>query len=207
MNHWILQLMGTYGYVGIAFLIMLENIFPPLPSEAILTFAGFLTTYTTLHIPGAVLSATLGSLLGAICLYALGKLLSPLRMETLLSGPVGKTLHLKKEDMQKAMDWFDSRGNYTVFLCRFIPIVRSLISIPAGMANMNIPRFLWLTLWGSLLWNTILISLGAFAGASWQKAARYFGNYTRAAKMVLLIFLFTGLLLFFYRRWGKKSSG
>ena len=206
MNHWILQLMGTYGYVGIAFLIMIENIFPPIPSEAILTFAGFLTTYTTLHIPGAILSATFGSLLGAIFLYALGKLLSPSKMDSLISGPVGKALRLKKEDIQKAMAWFDSKGNYTVFLCRFIPIVRSLISIPAGMANMNFPRFLWLTVCGSLLWNTILISLGAWAGASWQKAARYFGNYTRAAKIVLLIFLFTGLLLFLRRQWAKKPS-
>ncbi len=148
MNHWILQLMGTYGYVGIAFLIMIENIFPPIPSEAILTFAGFLTTYTTLHIPGAILSATFGSLLGAIFLYALGKLLSPSKMDSLISGTVG----------------------------------------------------------GSLLWNTILISLGAWAGASWQKAARYFGNYTRAAKIVLLIFLFTGLLLFLRRQWAKKPS-
>lgn len=75
----------------------------PIPSEAILTFAGFLTTYTTLHIPGAILSATFGSLLGAIFLYALGKLLSPSKMDSLISGPVGKALRLKKEDIQKAM--------------------------------------------------------------------------------------------------------
>lgn len=203
MNDWILQLMNTYGYFGIAFLIMAENLFPPIPSEVILTFAGFFTTYTTLHLPGTILSATIGSLLGAVILYAFGKLLSPSKMDSLISGKVGKTLRLKKEDIQKAMDWFDSKGNYTVFLCRFIPIVRSLISIPAGMANMHFPRFLWLTAWGSFLWNTLLIFLGAWAGSSWQKAARYFGNYTRAAKIVFLIFLFTALLVF-WRKKGKK---
>ncbi|AWY99060.1 DedA family protein [Blautia argi] len=205
MNDWILQLMNTYGYFGIAFLIMAENLFPPIPSEVILTFAGFFTTYTTLHLPGTILSATIGSLLGAVILYAFGKLLSPFKMDSLISGKVGKTLRLKKEDIQKAMDWFDSKGNYTVFLCRFIPIVRSLISIPAGMANMHFPRFLWLTAWGSFLWNTLLIFLGAWAGSSWQKAARYFGNYTRAAKIVFLIFLFTALLVF-WRKKGKKMQ-
>ena len=205
MNDWILQLMNTYGYFGIAFLIMAENLFPPIPSEVILTFAGFFTTYTTLHLPGTILSATIGSLLGAVILYAFGKLLSPSKMDSLISGKVGKTLRLKKEDIQKAMDWFESKGNYTVFLCRFIPIVRSLISIPAGMANMHFPRFLWLTAWGSFLWNTLLIFLGAWAGSSWQKAARYFGNYTRAAKIVFLIFLFTALLVF-WRKKGKKMQ-
>ena len=205
MNDWILQLMNNYGYFGIAFLIMAENLFPPIPSEVILTFAGFFTTYTTLHLPGTILSATIGSLLGAVILYAFGKLLSPSKMDSLISGKVGKTLRLKKEDIQKAMDWFDSKGNYTVFLCRFIPIVRSLISIPAGMANMHFPRFLWLTAWGSFLWNTLLIFLGAWAGSSWQKAARYFGNYTRAAKIVFLIFLFTALLVF-WRKKGKKMQ-
>ena len=205
MNDWILQLMNTYGFFGFAFLIMAENLFPPIPSEVILTFAGFFTTYTTLHLPGTILSATIGSLLGAVILYAFGKLLSPSKMDSLISGKVGKTLRLKKEDIQKAMDWFDSKGNYTVFLCRFIPIVRSLISIPAGMANMHFPRFLWLTAWGSFLWNTLLIFLGAWAGSSWQKAARYFGNYTRAAKIVFLIFLFTALLVF-WRKKGKKMQ-
>ena len=205
MNDWILQLMNTYGYFGIAFLIMAENLFPPIPSEVILTFAGFFTTYTTLHLPGTILSATIGSLLGAVILYAFGKLLSPSKMDSLISSKVGKTIRLKKEDIQKAMDWFDSKGNYTVFLCRFIPIVRSLISIPAGMANMHFPRFLWLTAWGSFLWNTLLIFLGAWAGSSLQKAARYFGNFTRAAKIVFLIFLFTALLVF-WRKKGKKMQ-
>ena len=181
MNDWILQLMNTYGYFGIAFLIMAENLFPPIPSEVILTFAGFFTTYTTLHLPGTILSATIGSLLGAVILYAFGKLLSPSKMDSLISGKVGKTLRLKKEDIQKAMDWFDSKGNYTVFLCRFIPIVRSLISIPAGMANMHFPRFLWLTAWGSFLWNTLLIFLGAVLWklyTSCQNCFSYFSFYS-----------------------------
>ena len=97
MNDWILQLMNTYGYFGIAFLIMAENLFPPIPSEVILTFAGFFTTYTTLHLPGTIISAaTIGSLLGAVILYAFGKLLSPSKMDSLISGKVGKTSFKKR---------------------------------------------------------------------------------------------------------------
>lgn len=206
MNDWMLQIMNTYGYLGIAVLILAENIFPPIPSEVILTFSGFMTTYTKIHIPGAVLSATAGSVAGAVLLYAAGNLLSPDKIDSILSGPVGKVLRLKKEDVQKAMDWFDSKGNYTVLLCRFIPIVRSLISIPAGIAKMNMGRFLWMTTLGSLIWNLVLICLGAAAGSSWQKAVVYFGSYTQAAKIVLGIFAFAGILLFLRRRFLQKSA-
>ena len=206
MNQWLLQIMNTFGYLGIALLIMIENIFPPIPSEVILTFGGFMTTFTQMHIPGVVLSSTAGSVFGAILLYQLGNLLSPQRMEALISSSVGRTLRLKKEDIQKAVDWFDSKGNYTVLLCRFIPIVRSLISIPAGMAKMQMGRFLWMTVLGSFLWNLVLVSLGAAAGSSWQKAVRYFGSYTKAAKIVLILFLFAGILLLLRRQFLLKSS-
>lgn len=206
MNQWLLEIMNTYGYLGIAVLIMVENIFPPIPSEVILTFGGFMTTYTNMHIPGVVLSSTAGSLAGAVLLYQLGNLLSVEKIDHLISGPVGRILRLKKKDIQKAADWFDSKGNYTVLLCRFIPIVRSLISIPAGMAKMEPVRFLWMTILGSFLWNLILVSLGAAAGSSWQKAVRYLGNYAQAAKIVLLVFSVTGLLVFLRRQFMQKSS-
>ena len=196
MSQWMLQIMDSFGYVGIALLILAENIFPPIPSEVILTFGGFMTTYTTMHVPGV----------GAVLLYQLGHLLSTEKMERLIAGPVGKALRLKQEDIQKAMDWFDSKGNYTVFLCRFIPIVRSLISIPAGMADMPPVRFLWMTALGSFLWNLILISLGAAAGSSWQKAVRYFDHYSQAAKIVLIIFLLLGCLVFVRKKFMGKSG-
>lgn len=91
MNQWLLQIMNDYGYLGMAFLIMAENLFPPIPSEVILTFGGFMTTYTKMHLPGALLSSTVGSVAGAILLYQLGYLLSPQKLETLLSGLWGKS--------------------------------------------------------------------------------------------------------------------
>lgn len=205
MDHWILEIMSSYGYLGLALLIMAENLFPPIPSEIILTFGGFMTTYTRMHIPGTVLSATVGSVGGALILYQAGRFLSPDRLDTLLSGRLGRILHLKKADIQKAADWFDSRGNYTVFFCRFIPIVRSLISIPAGMADMALGRFLWMTVAGSLLWNLILICAGAAAGTSWQKAVQYFGSYTQAAKIVLGVGALVGGVVLVRRYIGKKK--
>lgn len=205
MDHWILDVMSRYGYLGLALLIMAENLFPPIPSEIILTFGGFMTTYTRMHIPGTVLSATVGSVGGALILYQAGRFLSPDRLDTLLSGKLGRILHLKKADIQKAADWFDSRGNYTVFFCRFIPIVRSLISIPAGMADMALGRFLWMTVAGSLLWNLILICAGAAAGTSWQKAVQYFGSYTQAAKIVLGVGALVGGVVLVRRYIGKKK--
>ena len=203
MEHWMLEMMNSFGYLGIFFLILAENIFPPIPSEVILPFGGFMTTYTKMHVPGVVLSSTAGSLVGAVILYQLGHSLSPKRLEHLIAGSVGKALRLKKEHIQQAMDWFDSRGNYTVFFCRFIPIVRSLISIPAGMAAMSSGRFLCMTALGSFLWNLALISLGAFAGSSWEKAARYFGNYTKAAKIVLLAACAIGGIMLLRRKIAK----
>ena len=206
MDHWILEIMSSYGYLGFALLIMAENLFPPIPSEIILTFGGFMTTYTRMHIPGTVLSATVGSVGGALILYQAGRFLSPDRLDTLLSGRLGRILHLKKADIRKAADWFDSRGNYTVFFCRFIPIVRSLISIPAGMADMALGRFLWMTVAGSFLWNLVLICAGAAAGSSWQKAVEYFGSYTQAAKIVLGVGVLVGGVVLVRRYIGGKKA-
>lgn len=206
MGHWILEIMSSYGYLGLALLIMAENLFPPIPSEVILTFGGFMTTYTKMHIPGTVLSATVGSVGGALILYQAGCFLSPERLDAVLSGKIGKMLHLKKENIQKATDWFDSQGNYTVFFCRFIPIVRSLISIPAGMAHMPLGRFLWMTVSGSFLWNLVLICAGAVAGSSWQKAVEYFGSYTQAAKIVLGVGVLVGGVVLVRRYIGGKGK-
>ena len=204
LRYWMIYIMDIYGYLGIALLILVENLFPPIPSEVILTFGGFMTTYTKMNLAGVILSSTAGSLVGAVLLYQIGNLVSMEQLEKILEGKLGQILHFKKGDIKNAMEWFDSKGNYTVFFCRFIPIVRSVISIPAGMARMNFSKFLLLTALGSLLWNTLLVSLGAMAGASWQKAAEYMGAYTHAASIVILIFLIVGVFLYIKRRFLKK---
>lgn len=205
MQEWIVQIMDQFGYWGIALLIAVENVFPPIPSEVILTFGGFMTTYTSLNTWLVALFATVGSVVGALVLYGVGRILKPERLEKLLSGKLGRILRLKPEDVDKADKWFRRKGKATVFFCRFIPIVRSLISIPAGMSKMNMGIFLLLTTVGTSIWNIVLVMLGAFAGASWEKIAGYFDIYGKIALIMIgaafLIFIFL-----FYKSRKKKSE-
>lgn len=203
LQSWMISIMDHYGYLGIALLILIENLFPPIPSEVILTFGGFLTTYTKMNLIGVILSSTIGSVFGAVVLYQMGSLVPVSKLEEIVNGRIGKLLHFKKEDVSHAVEWFDSKGNYTVFFCRFIPIVRSLISIPAGIAHMHFSKFFILTTLGSFIWNTILVTLGAVAGASWQKMAQYFHSYSQAGKLVLCAFTFIGICFYIKKRFQK----
>lgn len=193
MQAWIIAMMDQFGYAGIAGLIALENLFPPIPSEVILTFGGFMTTYTTLNVWLVIAAATVGSLIGAVALYGIGRFLEPRRLKTLLSGRLGRFLHLTPTDIDDSIAWFNKKGGIAVFFCRFIPIIRSLISIPAGTAKMNMGNFLVLTTIGSAIWNIVLVWLGAAAGASWNKIVVYMDTYSSAAviAIIVVILLFT----------------
>ena len=204
MHIFIMDMMNSFGYIGIVLLIMIENLFPPIPSEVILTFGGFMTTYTHLTVGGVVFFSTLGSTVGAIFLYYIGKLLSPEKLEQLIDGKLGKILHFKKSDVRKSIKKFQQKGNMTVFICRCIPILRSLISIPAGMSNMKMGNFLVLTIAGSALWNTILVSAGAAAGASWEKILEVMDTYSTVVVIIIGLSMFFGC--FFYYRNRKNES-
>lgn len=204
MQQWIIDFMNQYGYPGIFMLIAVENLFPPIPSEVILTAGGFMTTYADITIWGVILAATLGSFLGAIILYGAGRLLSTQKLINLLDGRLGKILRFKKSDVLKAFDWFNRKGKSTVLICRCIPIVRSLISIPAGMSGMKLAVFLPLTALGSLVWNTVLVCLGAAAGASYQKIVAGADIYKKITLVVLVVIAI--LVLAWYIRFRKKSK-
>lgn len=197
MENWILQLMEQFGYFGVFFLILVENIFPPIPSEVILTFGGFMTSRTSLTLLGVIFFATLGSLLGAIVLYWIGRLLDIERMEKIVER-WGHILRLKKEDIHKANQWFDRYGIWTVFFCRMVPVLRSLISIPAGMNHMDMGVFLFFTTIGTLIWNTILVGLGAYLGESWEIIVYYMDIYSNIVYALLVILFIIGMIYFFY---------
>jgi len=204
MQNIIFDIMNQFGYLGIGFLIAIENIFPPIPSEVILTFGGFLTTYTKLNVWLVILSATFGSLAGAMILYYIGRLIKPEKLKSILSGKIGKTLFLNPADIDRAEDWFDKKGNMTVFFCRFIPIVRSLISVPAGMAKMNLLSFLLYTTVGTAIWNTVLVWLGVLAGDSWKIIVAYVGIYSSVVLLLMMI-LALAVGIVFYKRRIKKT--
>jgi len=183
-------------------LIAIENVFPPIPSEVILTFGGFATTISNITVLGSVIAATIGSVIGAIALYWIGRVLNEERIDKLVDSKVGKILGLKKENIHKAFSWFDSKGKFAVFFGRFIPIVRSLVSVPAGMAKMAIAPFLVLTTVGSLIWNTVLISLGRIAGASWNRIAEYIGGYSDIVFGGFIVVFVLGIIAFYAKKSG-----
>lgn len=205
MQEIILSIMGKYGYIGVFLLIMIENVFPPIPSEVILLFGGFMTTYTKLSIFGMVIASTLGSIFGAIILYYIGKIFNKERLKKIISGKLGKILRLKVSDIDNADNWFDSKGNKTVFFCRFIPLVRSLISIPAGMSEMPMFKFLLYTLFGSLIWNTVLIIVGSIVGENWTKIVNVLDAYSHIVVLILFVLVVVGVYLFYKKRSNKKS--
>jgi len=205
MQALIITMMNKFGYLGILLLIAIENIFPPIPSEVILGFGGFMTTYTNLNIVGVIIFSTLGSVIGAILLYLIGRILNRERLAKIVNGKIGKILFLKEEDIEKAYNWFDKRGYKTVFFCRFVPIVRSLISIPAGMSEMKMPKFLIYTLVGSLIWNTVLVVIGASLGENWEKLVLVMDEYSTIA-LILIIILFVVLVFMFYKNKIKKNK-
>ena len=197
MQDWLINVINHYGYLGIAFLILLENVFPPIPSEIILTFSGFLTTISNTNIWLSSLSATLGSMAGAILLYMLGRVL-PQRKIAQFVKKHQKIFRLKESDLKRSSDWMTKRGGSAVFVCRFVPVVRSLISIPASAAHMRFWQFLTYSTLGTAIWNTILIYLGALAGNNWQRITGYINTYSyfiAIAVSLTLVFLIIGRVM------------
>lgn len=171
MQTTLIHIIDQFGYWGLLGLIVLENVFPPIPSELILTFTGYLTHHTHLTILGSTIFATIGSVIGALILYAIGSWLNWERLSHLTQTRFGKILRLKVSDFEKADRFFQKYESWAVLIGRFVPVVRSLISLPAGMTKMPLWRFIWLTALGSLIWNFILIELGYFAGKAWAQVA------------------------------------
>ena len=195
MQETILGLMGEYGNLAVFLLILIENLFPPIPSEVILTC-------TSMTAAGVIASATLGSVAGAVILYFAGYLIPDDKLKKILDGRIGRILHFEPGDVDLAKTWFLNKGRAAVFVCRCVPIVRSLISIPAGVSKMPMAPFLMLTAAGSLVWNTVLVFAGKAAGDSWEMVSGYMGTYSN----IFLMVLGTGLFLFAMIHGSRKEE-
>ncbi|EAF5658206.1 DedA family protein [Listeria innocua] len=202
METWITSIMADFGYIGIFLLIMIENLFPPIPSEIILTFGGFMTTVSSLNVVMVIIVATLGSVVGAILLYKVASYFGKERLTNIVL-KYGRVLRLKESDIERAESFFLKYGSWAVFLCRMIPLIRSLISIPAGMTKMKMSRFLVLTTAGSLLWNTVLIGLGALLGESWGEIVVFMDSFSTVIYTIIAVLTLLGLGFFFRARFKK----
>ncbi|MFC7320801.1 DedA family protein [Halobacillus campisalis] len=203
MEEWIIKFIDLYGYYGVFILIAIENVFPPIPSEIILTFSGFMTTQTSMTVLGVIALSTSGSITGAIVLYYIGKIIEIRSLESFIDRH-GSFFRMTTENLHQAMTWFEKYGGRTIFFCRLIPIIRSLISIPAGVTGMPMTKFLVFTLLGTLLWNGLLILIGAQLGASWWKISEYMQTYSFI--LISTAVILTSLLLIVKMRSRFKAD-
>jgi len=196
---WVVGLMETLGAPGVGLAIALENVFPPLPSEVFLPLAGFAAARGDLSIGAAIAWTTLGSVVGALALYALGAALGRDRLRAI----VDRMPLVNLRDVDKAEAWFARHGPKAVFFGRMVPLVRSMISVPAGVERMPLPLFLALTAAGSLIWNSAFVLAGYLLGENWHIVESYAGIASR----LVLVAVVLAMLVFVGRRVARRRRG
>jgi membrane protein DedA with SNARE-associated domain len=194
---WVVALMDALGAPGVGLAIALENIFPPLPSEVFLPLAGFAAARGEMSLVAAIVWTTLGSLVGALALYGIGAALGRDRLRAL----VDRMPLVNLRDVDKAEEWFARHGNKAVFLGRMVPLVRSLISVPAGVERMRPLLFAALTTAGSLIWNTAFVLAGYTLGENWHIVEQYAG----IASKVVLVAVVLAVVVFVAKRLSRRG--
>lgn len=200
MQDYVIQVLSDYGYIGIFFFILVENVFPPIPSEVILTFGGFFSEHSSLQFPWLVIFATLGSTIGAVVLYYIGRIIPMHRLDHFLDRKLVRRLGFKPDDVHKTLKWFDKYESFAVLIGRCIPIIRSLISIPAGITRMPMLKFIIFTAIGSGIWNFLLLYLGKMAGASWENIVSIFDQYSAVVIILMAAALIAYVIFKISRR-------
>ncbi len=192
---WVSDVIQSFGYAGVALLMLAENLFPPIPSEVILPLTGFLVDRGELGFVPTLLVATAGSLTGALALYALGRWGG-----RGLILRYGRVLRVKESDLDRAEDWFDRYVGAVVLFGRMVPGLRSLVSTPAGLSEMPLSRFVLLTALGSGVWNTLLIGSGWLLGENWSQVAGVVGSISDPALALLAIAAVVAVCIWCWRR-------
>lgn len=195
---WVQDVIESLGYLGVALLVIAENLFPPIPSEIVLPFAGFVARRGDGSVIVMVVASTIGSVIGALVLYAIAAAIGPERIHSFVVR-FGKWFGVKESDMVRAEEWFDRRSNAAVLVGRCVPLIRSLVSIPAGFRRMKFVPFITLTAIGSAVWNIALIGAGAALGDQWDRVGDYVGIF-----QWLVIAAIFGVILRF--TWSKVNA-
>lgn len=186
LANWAIDVIDALGYWGLFLILVLENVFPPIPSEAVLPLAGFLTGQGEMNYFLAVLVSTLGAVGGALILYYVGWWFGDSRVRWIVD-KWGRWLAVTENDLDKANAWFDRHGYIAVLICRCVPIVRSLVSIPAGILRMPIVPFVLYSALGSAVWNAILIGLGWIVGDNWEDIEHYADYFQYAVALGIIV--------------------
>ena len=206
LSTWIHDLIAAIGYPGIVIVMAIENIFPPIPSELVLPFAGSLSAQGEMNFWLAVAAGTAGSLIGAVVLYAVGYFAREAGIRCLIAR-YGKYLFVSEKDLDRAAEWFERYGEAIIFFGRLIPIIRSIISVPAGYTRMNPVRFIIYTLLGTTLWNLILAYAGRLLGENWENILDLMDTYQYATLAVLVLAVLSFLTWRIVKRRQSSESG
>ena len=202
MFDWITSVIGSLGYIGVAMLTLLENVFPPIPSELIIPLAGFVAANGTLRLDMVIAAAAVGSLLGTWAWYELGHRIGEQRLRHWVANH-GAWLTLSTTDVERAQVWFRRRGAMAVLIGRVIPGIRTFVSLPAGFARMPRGRFLLYSAIGTCVWTAAL----AYAGVALQANYALVGKYVNAATNVLLVAFAVIMLWRYVRCWSSSRRG
>lgn len=199
--------MQLLGYPGLALVMFLENVFPPIPSEIVLPLAGTLTVSSDpsaapeFNIVSVILWATLGSFAGAWLWYWIGYLISEDRVRKLLR-KIGKIIMITEEDLDRALDWFGRYGEWCVFFGRMVPIIRTIISVPAGLSKMHWLKFSIFTILGTSLWNIFLGFAGRILGDNYTIIIEWIDRF----KYLVIIICVAAVVVFYIRRMKNKNK-
>ncbi|RLC67984.1 MAG: DedA family protein [Chloroflexi bacterium] len=204
---WAKHIVSTMGYLGLVFVMFLENVFPPIPSEVILPLAGSLALEGRFTLFGVTVMGTIGSVMGALFFYQAGHLLGEGRVRQLIA-LYGKWLLLSVKDFDKAVAWFDRYGEAVIFFGRMVPIVRSLVSIPAGVARMNYGKFIAYTAVGTGMWSFLLTYAGYLLGQQWHLVSEWVSRYENfvIVAVVVLILAFIVKRLWNWRLAAQQNT-
>jgi len=199
------DIIAALGYPGITLVMFLENIFPPIPSEIVMPFAGFLVADNgEMTFPGIVIAGALGSVLGALVIYYVGVWADDLVIRRFIRR-YGRYFTVSEQDLDRALSFFDRYGEAIVFFGRLIPIIRSLISLPAGMKRMPLRRFLLFTALGTAIWTALLSAAGVILKENWEDILTFIDTY----QMVTLVVVGAAVLVLVIRRywsvWTHRS--
>lgn len=186
MSEWITSTMNSLGYLGIGLLMFLENLFPPIPSELIMPLAGFTIAQGNMEFLPVILAGVLGTMLGALPWYYVGKLVGEENLKR-LANKYGKWISVSSRDIEKADNWFDKHGEKAVFFGRLVPGIRTLISLPAGLSGMPLVPFLLYSTIGTLLWVGLLTYSGYLLGNNYHIVEEYIGPISKIVAVVLLV--------------------
>ncbi len=201
LANWVQDVINQFGYFGVALLVVIENVFPPIPSEIVLPFAGFVAQQSAsavnatadaaqsdTTVVGMMIAATVGSVVGALILYFVSAAIGPERLRGFVER-FGKWFGVKSSDLVRAEEWFDRRSVVAVLVGRCVPLIRSIVSIPAGFRRMKLTSFVVLTAIGSAVWNIALIGAGALLGDQWERVGEYVGVFQWLVIVAILVLL------------------